>query len=210
MSAKDTNGETAAESASVNEQPILAEWLTAVTGWSHLRVAAGCRLYNDAAVALRLGRMDPDADDTQHPAAMIQELMAAIATSKAAPAALPWRDAPPICKDTTKLVVAATRGWSRVTHWLHHGKAREAVYTVMMVAGWLEAKNALPLPLPPPSQKPPRRTTRAAAAKAALAAAMPLPVLPIEMWFHAMSFIKRSWWPVEEVQCPATSSRSVN
>ena len=122
LSAKNNTDETAAESAITDNQPILAEWLTAVTGWSHLRVAAGCRLYKDAAVALRLGRMDPDADDSPQPAAMVQELMAAIATSKAAPAALPWQDAPPICKDTIKLVVAATRGWSRATHGLHHGK----------------------------------------------------------------------------------------
>ena len=27
-------------------------------------------------------------------------------------------------------------------------------------------------------------------------ATAPLPVLPIDMWFHAMSFFKRSWWAV--------------
>ena len=28
-------------------------------------------------------------------------------------------------------------------------------------------------------------------------ATAPLPVLPIDMWFHAMSFFKRSWWAVK-------------
>lgn len=205
VSAKNNTNETAVESAITDNQPILAEWLTAIPSWSPLRAAAGCRLYKDVAVALRLGRMDPDADDFSQPASITQELIAAIATSKATPLELPWRDAPPICKKTIKLVVAATRGWHRTTHWLHHCKAREAVCAVMMVADRLETKGALPLP--PPSQSQPWQATRAVAAEAV---AMPLPVLPIEMWFHAMSFIKRSWWPVEEVQCPATSSRSVN
>ena len=29
-------------------------------------------------------------------------------------------------------------------------------------------------------------------------ATAPLPVLPIDMWFHAMSFFRRSWWAVNE------------
>lgn len=192
--AKDTNGETAAESASGNDQPLLAEWLTAVTGWSHLRVAAGCRLYTDAAVALRLGRMDPDADDLQHPAAMIQELMAALATSKAAPSALPWQDAPPICKDTITLVVAATRGWSRATHWLHHGKVREAVFAVLVVAGRLE-RNANALATLATSSEHDGDDDAGADALATSTAPLPV-VLPTEMWTFLMHFFKRSWWGV--------------
>lgn len=195
LSAKNNTDETAAESAITDNQPILAEWLTVVTGWSHLRVAAGCRLYKDAAVALRLGRMDPDADDSPQPAAMVQELMAAIATSKAAPAALPWQDAPPICKDTIKLVVAATRGWSRATHGLHHGKVREAVFAVLIVAGRLERNSNALAALATATEHDGDGDADADALTTSIA---PLPVvLPIEMWTFLMQFFKRSWWEAD-------------
>lgn len=174
--------------------PKVAAWLNAVSGWSPLQVAAGCRLYKDAAVALRQGRIDPDDPATTS----VKDIMKVIATTKAGPAAmLPWGgrrrlEARPVCKHTAKLVAAAVRGWHRTTHWLHHRKVRKVVFTVLGVAGRLEAKDALPLPPP----KPPRRTTRAAAAEAEAVAV--LPVIPIEMWFYAMSFIKRSWWKVSE------------
>lgn len=137
--------------------------------------------------------MDPDADDTPQPAAMVQELLAAIATSKAAPAALPWQDAPPICKDTIKLVVAATRGWSRATHWLHHGKVREAVFAVLVVAGRLE-KNANALAaLATASENDGDGDEDALATSTA-----PLPVvLPTEMWTFLMQFFQRSWWEID-------------
>ena len=38
---------------SLTHKPKLAEWLNAVSSWSQLRVAAGCRLYKDAAPLLR-------------------------------------------------------------------------------------------------------------------------------------------------------------
>lgn len=200
LSAKNNTNETAAESAIADHQPTLAEWLSAVTGWSHLRVAVGCRLYKDAAVALRLGRMDPDADDTPQPAAMLQELNAAIATSKARPTALPWQDAPPICKDTIKLAVAATRGWSRATHWLHHGKVREAVFAVLVVAGRLERISNALAALATSSEHDGDGDADADADALATSTA-PLPVvLPTEMWTLLMQFFKRSWWEVVQAE----------
>lgn len=182
-------GDTSAEAASANDEPVLAEWLDAVSGWSHLRVAAGCRLYKDAAVALRLGRIDPDDDGLPQPA-VIKEMIMAIATSKAELAALPWRDAPPICKETTTLVVAATRGWSRTTHWWHHGKVREAVFAVLVVARRLKINSDALAALVTSSEHDGDGDTDALATLTA-----PLPVvLPIEIWTFLMQFFKRSWW----------------
>ena len=172
-------------------QPTLAAWLNAVSTWSSLRIAAGCRLHREVATLLRQGRMDPDSFT-------IPEILAAVATSKAQPAALPWDGAPPVCRRTVALVADATRGWHRTTHWLHHAKLREAVFTVLAVADRLYAKAALPQEEEPPQQaKRRRRSTRAAAAAAAAEiASVPLPTLPPEIWLHCMGFVLRSWWAV--------------
>lgn len=138
--------------------------------------------------------MDPDADDTPQPAAMLQELKAAIATSKAQLAVLPWQDAPPICKDTIKLVVAATHGWSRVTHWLHHSKVREAVFAVLVVAGRLERISNALAALATSSE---HDGDGEADVDTLAPSTSPLPVvLPTELWTFLMQFFKRSWWEV--------------
>lgn len=143
FTAVDNLGDTAAAIATSEGQPVLAEWLTAVAGWSQLRIAAGCRLHKDAALLLRQGRTDPD----DHAATSIQDMMQVVATSLAKPAALPWQTAPPICKATATLVADATRGWHRRTHWLHHKAVRDAVFAVVVVAGRLQAKDAPLLPI---------------------------------------------------------------
>lgn len=153
----------------------LAVWLNSIAAWSQLRVAAGCRLYKDAAVALRHGRIDPD-DPAK---TSIKAIMAVIATAKAEPAALPWQDAPPICKSTIKLVCDATHGWSRTSHWLHHGKVREAVFAVLVVGLRVE-----------------RRAALLAETAADEADAYATAVLPSEMWIFMMRFFMRSWWKV--------------
>lgn len=102
-----------------------------------------------------------------------------IATAKAEPAALPWQDAPPICKSTIKLVCDATHGWSRTSHWLHHGKVREAVFAVLVVGLRVERRAAL------------LAETAADEADADATA-----VLPSEMWIFMMRFFMRSWWKV--------------
>ena len=122
--------------------------------------------------------------------------MEAVATSKADPAALPWQDAPAICRNTIKLVGDATRGWGRTRHWLHHGKVREAVFAVLAVALRLDRKGgAVDLTAVAASTA----ATAAAAASAGqegAEATAPLPVLPIEMWIFMMRFFMRSWWEV--------------
>ena len=50
---EDFHGRTPAQLATLTHKPKLAEWLNAVSSWSQLRVAAGCRLYKDAAPLLR-------------------------------------------------------------------------------------------------------------------------------------------------------------
>ena len=102
-------------------------WLAAVSTWSQLRVAAGCRFHNEATLMLRQGRVGPDATP-------LPEILAAIATSKTEPAALPWPNAPPICRATINLVYHSTREWHHDTHWLHHTNVRVTVTTVLLVA----------------------------------------------------------------------------
>ena len=191
MTAADNYGILPVDDATNENHPALAEWLTAVATWSPLRVAAGCRFHNEATLLLRQGRMDPDASP-------FPLLLAAIAASKAAPAALPWSNAPPICVQTIKLIANATRGWHRTTHWLHHVNVRDAVFAVLAVAERLHQKDALLLSTPPP-QQPTAQRRRTRGAIALEIARTPLPLLPPEIWFHMMRFFLRSWWAVNEV-----------
>ena len=184
MNATSNRNETAAQCAFRRNQATFAAWLDAVASWPPLRVAAGCRLHRELATLLRQGRMDPDS-------LTIPEILAAIATSTTQPAALPWDDAPPVCKRTAALVADATRGWHRSTHWLHHVKVREAVFTVLVAADRLYTKAAVPEEQRQQAKR--RRPTRAAAA--AVLAIVPLPTLPPEIWLHCMGFVLRSWWP---------------
>ena len=185
LTAVNRKGDTPAQVAAAYGQPVLSEWLTAVAGWSQLRIAAGCRLHKDTALLLQQGRIDPD-----DPAATsIQDIMQVVATSLAKPSALPWQNAPPICKATAKLVADATRGWHRTTHRLHHKAVRDAVFAVVVVALRLQTKDAL---LTEASDA----LANAGANTAAAAATAPLPLLPIEIWLFAMRFFQRSWWGV--------------
>lgn len=149
-------------------------WLTVegIEDWSPLQLAAALRLHAEAAAALRQGKMDPDA-------ASILQIMAAIETSKVEANQLPWVGAPPICKETIKLVADATRGWRPATHWLYHENVRNIVQAVLMIGERLE--------------KRPRANGTAMAAHAAEPA---LPMLPDEIWKYAMGFLQRSWWAV--------------
>ena len=181
---EDTDGDTPAQYASATNKPELAEWLNAVSGWSQLRIAAGCRLYKDAAFLLRRGKIDPDDLATT----TLKDMMAVVATSNAKPA---WQNAPPICKTTQKLVADAMRGWHRTTHWLHHKAVRDAVFAVLVAVGRLQQKAALPTEA--------ACNVRADVHTAALSMTAQVPLLPIEIWFFAMRFFKRSWWEVDEM-----------
>ena len=184
LTAGNIAGKTAAQFAARHSgRRALAEWLGAVAGWPRLRIAAGCRLHKDAAAALRLGRIDPEDPTT----AFLEDVAEAILTSNAnpvlTPAALPWGNAPPICKATIKLVADATRGWHRTTHWLHHKAVRDAVFAVVVVAGRLQQRGG---PLSEAAALPPAPDPAASAP----------PALPIEIWLYAMGFALRSWWEV--------------
>ena len=203
INAQTTAGTTAARLATAMSMPLLAEWLNAVAGWSQLRVAAGCRLHTEAAHLLRKGKVDPDDPATTS----TKDIMAVVATANAKPAALPWQNAPQICKATQRLMDDATRGWHRTTHWLHHAGVQQAVYAVMVVAGRLEKKNDAHLSPPKTADNSflvvddgvvGGGTAAAGEVDVGTDVAAPLPVLPIDMWFHAMSFFKRSWWAVNE------------
>ena len=167
----------------IRRSPSARRVVTAVAGWSPLRIAAGCRLHKEAALLLRKGKIDPD-----DPAATsVQDTMQLVATSQTKPVALPWQNAPPICKATVKLVAGATRGWHRTTHWLHHNAVRDAVFAVVVVTGRLQTKDAFQAEAMP---------VALASADADVAATAPLPLLPIEIWLFAMRFFQRSWWGV--------------
>ena len=202
-------GRTPAQFASSQNKPELAQWLNAVSGWSQLRVAAGCWFYKVAKLLLQQGQIDPDDLATTS----IKDIMAVVATSNEKPAALPWRNAPQICKATVKRVADATRGWHRTTHWLHHTAVRDAVFAVLVVAGRLQMRDiALQLEAMQADESagvdaPPPAAAAAATAVAADAdtdangdggngALEQPPLLPGEVWFYVMRFFKRSWWPV--------------
>lgn len=178
--AESINGETPVQLAAFKNKPELVEWLNAVSGWSQLRVAAGCRLYKDAAFLLRRGKIDPDDPATTS----VKDIMAAIAAANAKPASLPWHDAPQTCRATSKLVADATRGWHRTTHWLHHKAVRDAVFAVLVVAWRLQQKAEASSD----ARAPVDADTADESAQE--------PLLPIEIWLFAMRFFKRSWWVV--------------
>ena len=176
--AEDFEGFTPAQLATHENKAALAEWLNAVSGWSKLQVAAGCRLYKDAAFLLRRGKIDPDGSATT----TVKDIMAVVAASRLKPAALPWQNAPPACRATIKPVADATRGWRRTTHWLHHKAVRDAVFAVLVVVGRLQTKGA---PLV-------KASSDAGAAADPAAASAQVPLLSVEVWFFAMRFFKRS------------------
>ena len=132
--------------------------------------------FTDAALLLRNGKVDPDT--------AIEDITALMATAEA----LPWENGPPICKATQKLVADATRGWHRTTHWLHHAEVRTVVFAVLVVVGRLDQKDAAWHAADTLGGCP------GSGEEAAHGATALLPVLPIDLWFYAMRFIKRSWW----------------
>ena len=135
-------------------------------------------MYADITAALQLGEMDPDAQCTP------QQLLACITTAKTLPAALGWTGAPAVCRITTKLVIAATKGWSHARHWLHHDGVRTAVHAVLDVTERL-LRLSHKHQLAGAGTRSTRASTEAAAA---------LPTIPPELWLFIMSFFQRSWW----------------
>jgi hypothetical protein len=77
----------------------------------------------------------------------------------------------PICTFTTRLVRAATSGWSTAWHWLHHIAVRTAVHNVVLVSERLH-------------RNPPATTAQG------------LPHMPPELWLVIARFFRRSDWSV--------------
>ena len=158
------DGDSPAQDAMTYHQQELAEWLTTVAGRSQPRVAAGNWFHKKATIMLRKGEINPDT-------LPFPEILAAIAKPIADTTLFSWSNAPPVCKRNSKLVIDATRGWHRTTHWLHHVGVQKAVFTVLVVAKQLQEKDANQL----------------------------FPFLPPEIWFYIMRFFLRSWWAVNEM-----------
>ena len=180
-------GRAAAEIAAYKGHSEVAAWLGAVSGWSPLRVAAGCRLHRDAALLLRHGRVDPDNSATTSSKDIMRVVVAASTV-------LPWQNAPPICTATVKLVADAFSGLHRHTFWLHHAGARKAVFATLVVAARLDTEDSL-------------RWAEAAGAGAGAGCnpttaptKVVLPILPPEIWLYALRFVKRSWWAIERAR----------
>ena len=197
-----TNNETALELAIQFAKHDVAAWLRATAGWSPLKVAAACRLHTIAAMQLRNGSIDPDDPTTTTPA----EVLAIVATTAQVPVdALPWENAPPVCNATIKLMEAATAGWSRTAHWLHHRGVRQAVLTLLLVSERL----LLTLHRANVSGNSDQAEGAAADADVDNAVALgatgacadkithaPLPQLPAGLWCEFPRFVLRSWWAV--------------
>jgi ankyrin repeat protein len=177
MTATDAGDATPLQDATNQEQPALVEWLGAVKRWSPLQVAAGCRLHNAVAFQLKQGRMDPDASLSWPQMQLAREAAAA------PPAKLPWGNAPAVCPTTTKLIKAATRGWTPTAHWLHHTNIQTAVHTILLVSERLHMASLVD-------------------ARAPAAAIAALPILPPEMWVAVLRFLLRRHWAVSPLLQP--------
>ena len=171
--------ETAEQMAIRTSQNPVAEWFRATAGWSALHVAASCRLPTIAAAALRRGQVDPD--DPRFTS--LKEVLSVVDLD------LPWECA----VDTIKMMVAATKGWHRTTHWLHHDGVRQAVHTIMLVDARL-------------NQRDHGTTTSIASMCAGMTGTSEqcrIPHLPTELWFSILGFVLRSWWAVPPPPRPA-------
>jgi len=94
----------------------------------------------------------------------------------------------PTCYRTTRLIRAATSGWSAARHWLHHKNVRTAAHTVMLASERLR-RSAL--------------TAGGAAAATTEMQGMVLPHMPPELWLACMRFFLRSDWKRVGQQQPA-------
>ena len=102
-------------------------FIDAIKGWTPFRIAVACRCpAADLRRMLRNGTVDP-AGAGQLPAL----LDTATATDEL------WPGQPKPVPALAELIHAAMAKWSPTTHRLHHAKFREAVHTVLLVAGRL-------------------------------------------------------------------------
>jgi hypothetical protein len=108
--------------------PSLKAWLDAVADWPSFRIAVSIGSHRDLAVALRLGRIDPD-----ECAGSFMEVVATCGMSG----------------KLVELVRLAFCGWSPLSHWLHSPAVREAVLTTLATAARFDEDEYHELALPP-------------------------------------------------------------
>ena len=177
----------------------LAEWIAENNKWQPLRIAAGSRLHCDAAMALKLGMIDPELKDGRGgnsyggassysgwPTATVSDMLAILKTAMMPAEELPWNNAADVCPITVQLIKRAIRGWQPSSHWLHHLGTRIAVHSVLLVAERLRQTPNTPLHGPPDGAPPPYTNVDASIN----------PLLPPEIWLLVLSFCCRTFWRV--------------
>jgi hypothetical protein len=163
-----------------------------------LRIGAGARLHSALASALQRGWIDPDG-------AGVPALIAARAT---AANAAPWGTGvhvlvrqPAVCRETIRLVRAATSGWAPASHWLHHTAVRTAVHTVLLVTERLVRiadAGMSRTDVSSPRESGISGETEVEPADANASMPMWLPELPPELWCVVLGFILREDWNVSQ------------
>jgi ankyrin repeat protein len=174
---------TPREGATERCRTTVAKWLAAVEAWSPLQMAAGCRFRTATTTAVKLGLVDPEQGGVG----------AMLAARSTAASTAPWGEMDPAqealevlahvphCPLTTRLVFAATSGWSATNHWLHHANVRAAVHTVLLASERLRQQ-------------------------ATSSEHEVLPHMPSEMWLLFMRFLRRSDWKVAVPPPPSAPS----
>ena len=97
-------------------------WLDAVSGWSPLKIAVGCRLHDVAKTALRLGKIDARG-------AGANELVEIASHPN-----LWGAGSPAVCVPTLAFARYAAGPWSPASHPMYHGGFRRAIKHVLMVS----------------------------------------------------------------------------
>jgi hypothetical protein len=193
VDAEDGDGDTAEDIASSQGSPQIAEFFTAVAGWSGLQVAVGCRLHGEATAALRRGLIDPDG------VGGAWEQMAVRATAKHPPASLWWPLPVPACSSSVAVAVQATSGWWPTRHWLHHCGVRTAVRAVLSVSERARSSPSITGGVGGGGGGGGRNGGLASGGRQGVVVVLhALPILPPELWLFVMRFFLRAWWLVTE------------
>eukprot|EP00729_Bicosta_minor_P011087 gene11087-4675_t len=173
----------------------MADLVTARDVAAQVELMAALRKSKAALDAFRaLAESSGDTSVLSHFRCLDQDgIVQVVATATTAPAALPWQNAPPICNATVKLVTDAFSGLHCTTYWLHHAGVRKAVFATLVVAKHLDEEDSLRW-----AEEAEEEAEPPVIASDGNYATTPtddaLPILAPEIWLHALSFVKRSWW----------------
>lgn len=117
----------------------------------------------------------------------------------------------PPCRESTRMIRLATRGWTPSSHRLYHSRVQEAVHTVMLVAARIEIANISKWGAAAAAATGPGRVDSTAAAggfaadddfnDCEIAADGTLywhpglvPTLPVELWLNILWYVNRNDW----------------